>query len=78
MNNLNNKLDHKHYWWIKNTLFRHYSKEQILDVFHKINVAIAEEKKNQEILPWVNDTELARKHYWWVRNILFKYYKYEN
>ncbi|WHQ36394.1 hypothetical protein [Spiroplasma sp. SV19] len=77
MVNLNNKLEHKHYWWIKNTLFRHYSKKQILDAFYKINVAIEKEKKNQEILSWVNDTELERKHYWWVRNTLFKHYEYE-
>ncbi|WHQ37084.1 hypothetical protein [Spiroplasma sp. SV19] len=77
MANLNNKLEHKHYWWLKNTLFRHYTKDQILDAFNKINVAVEKEKKNQEILPWVNDTKLERKHYWWVRNILFKFYDYK-
>ncbi|AGM25149.1 hypothetical protein [Spiroplasma chrysopicola] len=77
MENLNNKLDHRHYWWVKNTLFRLYTKEQILDAFNKINNAVEKAKKGQEISPWTNDTELDRKHYWWIRSTLFKHYEYE-
>ena len=74
---INNKLEHKHYWWVYNTLFRHYTSEQLLTAFEKINISINQAQVNKEKLPWENDTELERKHYWWIRETLFKHYEYD-